>query len=198
MIYDYQEIDKSRRYRLMAQSVIPRPIAWIVTENEGGGLNLAPFSYFTPLSSEPPVLVVSVGHRPDGRPKDTLANLRRTRRCTLCMVPPALLEPMHFSSKPLEPGSSEAETFGIELEEWMEDYPPMVRGCGSAFACDLHSEVDLEGSATIPLILRIAAQYLDDGCVVDEEKLRLKCDFVGRVGPGYRIGGEDVPAPEIP
>ena len=198
MDLNYAEIDPAERYKLMAQSVVPRPIAWIVTENEGGGFNVAPFSYFTPLSSNPPVLIVSVGHRPDGTPKDTLANLRRGGRCTLCLAAPEQVEPMHFSSKPLPAGESEAERFGITLTEGRKGFPPRIEGAPTAFYCRLHSEVPLEGSKTIPLILEIEGQYLDESCIVDAERLYLDCDLLARVGPEYRKLGERIPAPEIP
>ena len=45
MILDYKDIDDLNRYKIMSGTVIPRPIAWIVTEDEGV-LNAAPFSYF--------------------------------------------------------------------------------------------------------------------------------------------------------
>ncbi len=45
---DIQFSDKTpvERYHLLVQSVIPRPIAWILTAEEDGGLNLAPYSFF--------------------------------------------------------------------------------------------------------------------------------------------------------
>jgi len=71
MLIDFREKSKSERYHLISNSVVPRPIAWIATESKCNTLNIAPFSYFTPLSSNPPTLLVSIGHRGDGRPKDT-------------------------------------------------------------------------------------------------------------------------------
>lgn len=197
MQIEYESITASDRYKLMAQSVVPRPIAWIVTE-DNGVINLAPFSYFTPLSSEPPTLIVSVGHRPDGRPKDTLANLRRTGRCTLCLVSPEMLEPMHYSSKAIESDESEAECFGIATAEIFEGFPPMVEGAPTAFACTLLQEVDLPGSRTRPLILKIERQYLDERCIVDAEHLRLDCDLLARIGAAYARLGSRIDAPEIP
>ena len=197
MKIDYAKIPASDRYKLMAQSVVPRPIAWIVTEDEGV-LNLAPFSYFTPLSSEPATLIVSVGHRPDGTPKDTLANLRKHGRCTLCLVSPELLEPMHYSSKALSHEESEAKRFDIPMTGIFEGFPPMVEGAPSAFACTLLQEVDLEGSRTRPLILKIEEQYIDDSCVVNPERLYLDCDLIARVGPNYARLGKRIKAPEIP
>ena len=114
------------------------------------------------------------------------------------MAAPEQVEPMHYSSKPLAAGESEAERFGIELTVWREGFPPRIEGSPLAFACRLHSEVPLEGSKTIPLILEIESQYLDDGCIVDPERLYLDCDLLARVGPEYRKLGEWIPAPEIP
>ena len=55
MILDYKDIDDLNRYKIMSGTVIPRPIAWIVTDDDGV-LNAAPFSYFIPISSNPALL----------------------------------------------------------------------------------------------------------------------------------------------
>ena len=199
MLIDYQTKTVSERYHLMAQTIIPRPIAWIVTRDEEGIINVAPFSYFMALSSEPPTLIVSIGHKPDGTPKDTLQNIRNTKKCTICLVDEAHLEPMHFSSKPLDHEVSEAEFFDIALEEKLEGFPPIVRDVPAAFFCTLHTEVDLQGSKTIPLVLRIEQEYLDDRCVTTE-KGHLKIDFkpVARIGREYALLGKKITPPQIP
>jgi len=82
MLFDFAKLDKAKRYKLMSSSIIPRPIAWIVTK-QNDIINIAPFSYFTALSSNPPTLLVSIGHkRTDNTPKDTLRNIRETKKCT--------------------------------------------------------------------------------------------------------------------
>ena len=101
MLIDYKDQELTQKYQLMAQTIIPRPIAWIVTEDKDGIINVAPFSYFIGLSSQPPTVLVSIGHKADGTPKDTLQNIRETKKCTICMVDEAHLEMMHFSSKGL-------------------------------------------------------------------------------------------------
>ncbi|WP_456402722.1 flavin reductase family protein [Hydrogenimonas sp.] len=197
MLIDYRTTDPKTNYKLMSQTIIPRPIAWIVTE-DGGVVNVAPFSYFTGLSSKPPTVVVSIGHKPDGTPKDTLRNLRETKRGTICMVAPGQLQPMHYSSKALAAGESEAEAFGIALSPVVDGFPPMVEGSPAAFFCELLQEVDLPGSKTIPLILQIRAQYLDDVVVTDPERLTVDFDPLARVGRSYALLGERLEAPEIP
>ena len=126
MLFDLEK-DKTvnESYKLMAQTIIPRPIAWVVTEDEGV-VNIAPFSYFIGLSSDPASVLISVGHKADGTPKDTLANIRKHQKCTICMVEEKDLEKMHFSSKGVDKELSEAVMFYIETEALVEGYPPMI------------------------------------------------------------------------
>ena len=197
MIVDYADKALTQRYQLMAQTIIPRPIAWIVTQNEQGTLNIAPFSYFMGLSSEPATMIVSIGHKSDGSQKDTLKNLRETKKCTICMVDEAHLEAMHFSSKELPADESEAAAFDIETQEVVEGFPPMVSGVPSAFFCKFYQEIDLKGSKTIPLVVEIKAQFIDDKIISDTEKITLDYAPVARVGKSYALLGKNITPPTI-
>lgn len=197
MTFDYTQHSAADIYKLMSQTVIPRPIAWIVTEYNSI-INVAPFSYFTALSSNPPTLIVSIGHKSDGTPKDTLRNLRKTRRCTVCIVPPKQLETMHFTSKALDATVSEAEFFDLPLRPLIADYPPMIDAVPVAFACELHSEIVLDGSQTIPLVLQIHHQFIDDAHVNDARRLDIAFDPIARVGKRYAHLGDPVDPPPFP
>ncbi len=183
MIVRFEELQLKDRYKIMSRSIIPRPIAWIVTE--GKGVNVAPFSYFTGLSSEPPTLVVSIGHKKEGSPKDTLANILATKKCTICSVTPQQLKQMHQSSQSLEYGQSEAKEFGIHTKQVVEDYPPMIVGSPTALFCTLYQTIDLKDSKTIPLILKIEEAYLEETLMAEGFDI----DFVavGRIGKEYCI-----------
>src|SRR5439155_18476011 len=61
-------------YKLLIGAVIPRPIAWVSTAAPDGRLNLAPFSFFQSICSNPPTVIVSVSRRADGEWKDTASN----------------------------------------------------------------------------------------------------------------------------
>ncbi len=197
MIVDYADKELTQKYQLMAQTIIPRPIAWIVTQNEQGTLNIAPFSYFMGLSSEPATMIVSIGHKSDGSQKDTLKNLRETKKCTICMVDEAHLEAMHFSSKELREDESEAAAFGIETKEVVEGFPPMVADVPSAFFCEFYQEIDLKGSKTIPLVVEIKAQFIDDEIISDKEKITLDYAPLARVGKSYALLGKNITPPTI-
>jgi len=198
MLFDLTK-DKTvnETYKLMAQTIIPRPVAWVVTEDEGV-VNIAPFSYFIGLSSDPASVLISVGHKPDGTPKDTLANLRKNRKCTICMVEEKDLEKMHFSSKGVDKEVSEAALFDIETETVAEGYPPMIKGVPSAYFCELNQEIDLGGGSTIPLVLNVKEIFVDDAVITDKERVTISFDPVARIGKSYAFLGEEIVPPAIP
>jgi len=196
MLIDFKEKIPSERYALMASTVIPRPIAWIATQGEV--LNLAPFSYFTPLSSEPATLIVSIGHRADGSPKDTLRNLREHKKCVVSIVDEDHFDVMHFSSKGLSATESETEVFDIPTQNIIEGFPPMPKGVKVAYFCEYLQEVELKDSKTIPVIIEIKHLYLDDKIISDKEKIRLEFLSIARVGRGYARLKEDLITPDMP
>ncbi|SFV57643.1 Nitrilotriacetate monooxygenase component B [hydrothermal vent metagenome] len=197
MVFNLNDNKINEKYKLMAQTIIPRPIAWVVTE-DNGVVNIAPFSYFIGLSSEPASVLISVGHKSDGTPKDTLANIRKNHKCTICMVQESDLEKMHFSSKELDKDLSEAQLFGIETQTICEGYPPMIKGVPSAYFCDFNQEIDLGGSTTIPLILNVREIYVDDNVITDKERVSINFDPVARIGKSYAFLSEEISAPSIP
>ena len=197
MIVDYEEKAFTQHYQLMAQTIIPRPIAWIVTEDEQGVLNIAPFSYFMGLSAEPATMIVSIAHKSDGSEKDTLKNIRKMKKCTICMVDEAHLEAMHFSSKELAYHESEATAFDIATQKVVEGFPPMVSGVPSAFFCEFYQEIELKGSQNVPLIVEIKAQFIDDKIISDKENITLDYAPLARVGKSYALLGKNITPPTI-
>ena len=196
MTIEFENIEPIDRYKIMSHTVIPRPIAWIVTQNQT--LNIAPFSYFMALSSNPPTLVVSIGHKKDGSPKDSLKNIQESKKCTICMVSSDFLEKMHFSSKELPESISEAKIFDIETKKIFKDYPPIVKDTPAAFFCSLYQVIDLKGSKTIPLVLEIDKYYVDDKFITDKEKFQIDLELIARVGKEYAICNKKIKPPLIP
>ena len=198
MLIDFKEKDPTARYHLMTNIIVPRPIAWVVTEGmvEGEAVsNIAPFSYFTAISSEPAAVLISIGHRPDGSPKDTLRNLRETKKCVICIVDEDHFEPMHLSAEGLDARQSEIEALSIPVQHVLEGYPPMPMGIKAAMFGSYLQEVDLAGSKTVPVIVEIAHLYIDESIVSDPEKMKLEFDAIARMGGTYRILGDKLKNP---
>ena len=198
MIFDLnKDTEVNETYKLMAQTIIPRPIAWVVTEDKGV-VNVAPFSYFIGLSSDPASVLISVGHKIDGTPKDTLINIRKYKKCTICMVQEKDLEPMHFSSKSLDRDISEADMFNIETVDMINGYPPMIKDIPVAYFCEFNQEIDLGGGSTVPIVLNVKQIFVNDENIADKERLTIAFKPVARIGKSYAFLGEEIDAPKIP
>lgn len=178
MIIDFEKLSELERYKSMSNTIFPRPIAWISTEDEGV-INLAPFSYFAPLSSKPALVIVSIAHKEDGEPKDTFANIMKHKKCTINLAHKELLEDLKNSAEELPKEQSECEAFGIEMKRVLEEYPPMVSHAKCALFCELFKSVDI-GNSYEPLILEIKGLYIDDGAI--GERGHIKLENIGRVG----------------
>lgn len=184
MILDFSGVDETKIYKVMSYSIFPRPIAWIVTEDEGI-VNIAPFSYFAPLSSNPPIVVVSIGLKEDESPKDTRANILKHKKATICLVEKEFLEKLTASSEELPHEESEAEKFAIDTHTIKAGFPPAIKGIKAAYFCELYKVCEIEGSETLPLMLEIKSGYFADEAI--DEKLNIKLENVGRVGREFLV-----------
>lgn len=199
MIYDTDSLKPNDIYQIMAQTVIPRPIAWIVTE-DNQVINIAPFSFFTPLSSDPATLVVSIGYKDKEKTvlKDTIENIKKNKKCTLCVVDDYNLEKMHFSSKSLSKEESEAKLFDIETSIIEDKFPPMVKNASVSYLCTLNQCIDLGEKSTIPVILNVEKIFIQDERLKSKERIVVEFDPVARVGRGYANLSSQIKTPIIP
>ena len=110
---DASRLGKAGNYFLMTSIVVPRPIGWLGTRSAEGIDNLAPFSYFMGVSSEPALVALSVARGRGGALKDSARNLLDNGQGTLSVVSAELLEAMHQSSAPYGPEVSEFEVSGL-------------------------------------------------------------------------------------
>lgn len=182
MIIDYKDINDLNRYKIVSDTVVPRPIAWIVTE-DNGVINAAPFSYFIPISSNPATLIVSIGEKEPGVPKDSLYNILKHKKATICFVNESNMEQVKKCAMPLGKDESEVKAFEIDVQKPLEDYPPMISSTQSALFCDYYSTVELPG-VTTPIILEIKKQFIEDGRL--DEKSHVHVENVGRCGAFFK------------
>lgn len=138
MLIDLAEIDAKHIHPILTQAVIPRPVAWVLSQNSGGDYNLAPYSFFTVITTKPPILMVSVGKKPgDGSFKDTRVNLEARKQFVVHIGSQRHARAMTESSRHLDHGESELNHLDLELVQ--EDGWPMPRlaDCTVAFYCEL-------------------------------------------------------------
>jgi len=90
-------------YKVLTNVIVPRPIAWVTSLNQTGIINLAPFSFFNAVGSDPLYLVVSIGFRDDGAPKDTAKNIEVSGEFVVNLVTEDLLSAMNVSAADFPP-----------------------------------------------------------------------------------------------
>ncbi len=188
MLYDFSTLNETKKYTIMSNTIFPRPVAWIGTEDEGV-YNLAPFSYFIPLSSEPPLVIVSIAHKENGEPKDTLSNILKHKVCTISFAHKPLLNDLIDTAEALPKSVSEAEYFNIATKPLIEGFPPMVKNARCALFCRFVKTLNL-GARYEPVILEVVQAYVDDAAV--DEAGHITLENIGRVGMEFLVDAQRI------
>lgn len=187
MYIDFSQWDPSAIYHLMTQTVVPRPIAWVLTESADQNFNLAPFSYFTAVSSHPPLLMVSIGKKPSGEVKDTARNAKARGQLVIHIVDVGLAEAVTQTAATLDHGESEVTANGIELSDF-DGFPlPRVTACPVAFGCTLYEMQEIGATPQTLLFAKVEQVYLDDH-ILNVQDDRLTVDAL-TLDPLSRLGG---------
>ncbi|HHD63131.1 MAG TPA: flavin reductase family protein [Desulfobulbaceae bacterium] len=188
MNIDLARQNAAQIYSVMAQTIIPRPIAWVLSENANGSFNLAPFSYFAPICSNPPLVMISISKKPDGTLKDTRANIKERKDFVLHIPSREQLEPMNASAATMAAGVSEVEELGLGLTGFEGSRLPRIKDSRVAMACSLY-EIKEIGKGPYAMILgRIHHIYITDAAILEQtdEKTRIAPEQLNPIG---RLGG---------
>ena len=87
---------------------VPRPIGWISSLSGDGQINLAPYSFFNAIATNPPMVVFGPGGQHSGGGlKDTIANIEKTGEFVCNMVTWGNREAMNRTSAPAPRGIDE-------------------------------------------------------------------------------------------
>lgn len=169
-------------YKILSNSITPRPIAWISTVSNAEIVNLAPFSFFAPLCATPVIFGINLMNKSNGEPKDTLINAKLTRKITISTVQPEFLESMQQTSTELPYNISEANQYAIPLESITPLYPPMVQGSLVAFFCEFRDILQFSQTSST-LIIEAKEVFIHDSIYADN--LNFNIENVGRVGKNF-------------
>lgn len=149
MRIDFTTVDKPTAYHVMSHSVLPRPVAWVLSENENGSLNLAPFSYFQAIGSQPPTLMISVGNNRDGSHKDTRRNIEARSHFVIHVANTEQAEAVNETSRALPPEASEVEAANLPVVTESGWPLPRLKDAPIAFLCSRSEVVDIAGMGVI-------------------------------------------------
>lgn len=187
----FSELSATQRYHVMTQVIVPRPIAWVLTDNGvEESYNLAPYSYFNALSSDPPLVMISAGSKPSGEIKDTRHNIFERKNLVIHIPSVADAKAVMNSAEHLVHGESELEKFNFPTTK--EDGWPLPRLTDAKIAmlCRYydHSEIGPKKQAIIYCEV-IDVYVSDDACSMDA-KGRVKVD-ANRIQPLGRLGANE-------
>jgi flavin reductase (DIM6/NTAB) family NADH-FMN oxidoreductase RutF len=204
MRFDPLEEGKKATYFKMIECIVPRPIAWVSTLSEDGVANIAPFSFFTGVTSSPPTLLFCAGNKRGGVPKDTPTNIIATGEFVVNVVPAHMVEPMVQTSASYDAGVDEFQAAGVTAIPSEIVKVPRVAESPIAFECSLHSVQDIEdgGRVTSRIVVgRIHLIHISDEIIEADGTISLdKFKVVSRLGgQSYGLVGErfDVPRPKV-
>ncbi|HSW24754.1 MAG TPA: flavin reductase family protein [Burkholderiaceae bacterium] len=187
MYFDISALDAPRSYKLLTATVVPRPIAWVVSADVQGRLNAAPFSFFNCFGGHPPVVCVGVGNR-SGSPKDTLANIQARREFVVNLVPEALAAAMNDTATDFPQGHDELQITGLATAPSRRVGVPRIAASPVALECTLKQVIPIDRNANI-VIAEVVAVHVADEAVRDAERCHIDTAELQLIGRMQSPGG---------
>jgi flavin reductase (DIM6/NTAB) family NADH-FMN oxidoreductase RutF len=190
MILDLAELKPGQVYFHMIQTLIPRPIAWVLSEIEQGKYNLAPFSYFNAVCSDPPLIMLSVGKKPDGSFKDTRVNIEQRRDFVVHIAHREMLDDLNQSSATLAADISELDKLGIETTRFEGSRLTRIKACRIAYACECYQIHELGSTPQSIIYGKVNRIYIDEDITSTSDTGRLKV-HADKLEPIARLGADE-------
>ena len=152
--------------------IVPRPIAWVTSIHPNGAINLAPFSFFNALASDPPIVMIAfTGYHQHGGEKDTLHNIKTSGEFVVNMVPLALKDAMNTTTAPLDHGVNEMELAGLTAEPSALVKPPRVAEAQIHLECEFFQEIELpctlDNSINRTILGKVLGVHINDAVLSD-------------------------------
>jgi flavin reductase (DIM6/NTAB) family NADH-FMN oxidoreductase RutF len=189
--FETEELTTRDAYKLLSGVVVPRPIGWIGTRREDGSFNLAPFSFFNVVSTNPPTVLFSGGRHPD-RPKDSVALAERTGEFTVNIVSEEVAEAMSMTSGAYDEGEDEFAIAGLTPVVGTMVSAPMVAESPANLECRVVHVMDIGQAGKARLVMgEVVALHIRedvlDGTRIDADALRA----IGRMAGSTYIHTRD-------
>ncbi len=181
MDIELKNLDKKSIYKLMTSSIVPRPIAWVSTISKNGIYNLAPFSYFAGVSSEPPLVIISIGRKDKYTKKDTLKNIEEVGEFVINIVTKELVDKMNITALPFDEEIDEFEKAGLTPAKSKFVKAPRVEESPINIECKKFQIIQI-GKMGLVLGEILNIKVRDDLLTEDGYINTRKLNLVGRLG----------------
>jgi flavin reductase (DIM6/NTAB) family NADH-FMN oxidoreductase RutF len=192
MQFDFAAISGAERYKLMLNTVSPRPVAWVVTQDADGTRNAAPFSFFNAMMATPPILAIGVGPdlvRGEENEKDTLRVIRERQEFVIAMVCEGDVEAMNLTAAEAPRGVDELALAGIATRPASKVAVPLIASAPVNFECRLFQLIEPARNSAI-VLGEIVAMHIDDRFLSEEGgKLRIDTPAMQLIARQFGFGG---------
>ena len=201
---DPTEVDAHTMYKLIIGSVVPRPIAFVSTCSANGVGNLAPYSFFNGLSSNPPCVMISVGvSREGGQQKDTLRNILETKEFVVNSANEWMIEAVVHCAANYPYGVDEMKKVGLTPLPSQRVNPSRVKEAAVQLECRLYDTMQIgdgsPGSSTVVVGEIVMAHVFSDAYLqgrIDFDKIK-SVARLGGFGYGKVTDLFDIPVPRV-
>ena len=191
MNLDFDGNDRDDAYRTMIQCIIPRPIAWVLSDSGNASLNLAPFSFFNGVGSNPPLISISIGRKDNGAKKDTWLNIEERSHFVTHIAHSDQAQLVSDTSAALVHGDSEIERNDLKLTNETDWSLPRLKDARVAMLCSRHQIIEI-GENGMGLVLgRIHKVYVSDAILNSSSPTEIDPHALD---PLSRLGGIDYAA----
>jgi flavin reductase (DIM6/NTAB) family NADH-FMN oxidoreductase RutF len=183
MLFDFATLPAQDRYKLMVSTIVPRPIAWVVTQDKAGRVNAAPYSFFNAFANDPPIVIIGIGERPDGDEKDTASNIRTTGQFVVNLVAADNAQAMNITAIDFPHEVDELHQAGLTTIPSTKVAPPRIAESPVAFECERFQSIQITNERTI-VLGRVLAMHIRDEAVLNPAKCYVdtaKLDLIGRM-----------------
>src|SRR5690625_2160307 len=180
MYFDLDALGYGESYRLLVNTVVPRPIALVTTVDEDGVTNAAPFSFFNIMGHDPPILVLGIERRAPGEYKDTLRNLRASGEFIVNLVSEAIAEPMNICAADFPADVDELAKAGLTAESGKRVAVPRIVESPVSLECTTMQLLEIGEDRSL-VIGNIHALHLRDE-FWDAERRYVRTEQLGLIG----------------
>ncbi len=188
MQFDFTAMKAENIYKLLISTIVPRPIAWVTTQDLDGSVNAAPFSFFNCVSGNPPVVCFGIGGRAPGDAKDTGGNIRRTGQFVVNLVSDGLAEQMNVTAIEFAKDVDELTQAGLTTAASTRVKPPRIAEAPVSMECERLVIVEVGVDRSV-ILGKVVAMHIQDDCVLDPVRCYVdtpRLDLIGRMhGRGW-------------
>lgn len=174
-------------YKFLIGSIIPRPVAVVTSLSEDGTLNIAPFSYFNIVTSNPPIISLAI-QRKNGEMKDTSRNILDTKEAVIHIAEESYIDDINQTAANLPKNESELLRTAFTLEPSRVVAVPMLSELQIKMETTLYQHIEIKDGPHVTadlLLLSVTQYHINEGLYNDG---RIDADGLN---PMSRLAGND-------